>query len=71
MRTEGAISTNGDFVVTDLYLFESGRYNERFLRSLKFGTINDDVIDRLADEINRTNGRGFSSSSISSCCSMA
>ena len=65
MRTEGAISTNGDFVVTDLYLFESGRYNERFLRSLKFGTINDDVIDRLADEINRTNGRGFSSSSIS------
>lgn len=65
MRINGAESINGDFVVTDLYLFESGRYNERFLRALKFGVINDDVIDRLADEITRTNGRGFSSSSIS------
>ena len=64
MRTEGAISINGDFVVTDLYLFESGRYNERFLRSLKFGAINDDVIDRLADEIRRTNSKGFSTTSI-------
>lgn len=64
MRTTGAESTNGNFAVTDFYLFEGGRYNERFLRSLKMGSINDAVIDRLADEISRTNGRGFSSGSI-------
>lgn len=66
MRTEGAISINGNFVVTDLYLFESGRYNERFLRSLKFGSLNSDVVDRLTDEIIRTGGKGFSTSTIAS-----
>lgn len=66
MRITGAESTNGNFTVTDFYLFEGGRYNERFLRSLKMGSINDSVIDRLADEISRTNGRGFSSGSIAS-----
>lgn len=64
MRIKGAESLNGNFVVTDLYLFEGGRYNERFLRSLKMGSINDSVVDRLAEEIGRTNGRGFSASSI-------
>lgn len=66
MRIKGAVSQNNNFVVTDLYLFEGGRYNERFLRSLKLGSINDSVVDRLADEIGRTNGRGFSASSIAS-----
>lgn len=65
MRINGAESINGEFVVAEMILFESGRYNERFLRSLKMGSINDDVIDRLSDEISRTNGRGFSASSIS------
>lgn len=66
MRINGATSINGNFTITDLYLFEGGRYNERFLRSLKMGSINDAVIDRLADEISRTNGRGFSAGSIAS-----
>lgn len=65
MRNDGAESINGEFVVTEMILFESGRYNERFLRSLKMGSINDDVIDRLSEEITRTSGRGFSPSSIS------
>ncbi len=65
MRTTGAMSVNGNFVFTDLYLMEGGRYNERFLRSLKFGSINDAVVDRLTDEIRRTNGRGFSANTIS------
>lgn len=64
MRTTGAMSNNGNFVVTDLYLMEGGRYNERFLRSLKMGPINENVIDRLTDEIMRTNGSGFSSGTI-------
>ena len=64
MRTRGALSINGEFVITELYLFESGRYNERFLRSLKFGSITDGVVDRLSEEILRTGGRGFSSGAI-------
>lgn len=64
MRQRGAESENGSFVVTELYLFESGRYNDRFFRSLKFGVINDDTIDTLADDILRTNGTGFSSDAI-------
>lgn len=64
MRTSGALSEKGDFVINELYLFESGRYNDRFLRSLKFGTITSGVIDRLSDEIRRTGGKGFSTSSI-------
>lgn len=64
MRIKGAESINGNFVVTDLYLFEGGRYNERFLRSLKMGSINGSVVDRLADEITRTHGRGFSPTAI-------
>lgn len=66
MRTNGAESVKGNFVVTEMILFESGRYNERFLRSLKMGSINDDVVDRLVDEMNRTGGQGFSASSITS-----
>lgn len=66
MRIQGAESVNGNFVVTDLYLFEGGRYNERFLRSLKFGSMNSAVIDRLTDEIIRTDGKGFSTSTIAS-----
>ncbi len=64
MRTRGAVSINGEFVVTELFLFESGRYNERFLRSLKFGSITDGVVDSLSEEILRTQGRGFSSGAV-------
>ncbi len=64
MRINGAPSLNEEFVISELFLFESGRYNERFLRSLKFGSMTDDVVDNLASEILRTNGRGFSASSI-------
>lgn len=64
MRHNGAESLNGTFSIVELYLFESGRYNDRFLRSLKFGSITDGVVDRLSEEILRTNGRGFSSGSI-------
>lgn len=64
MRHTGAESVNGTFIVAELYLFESGRYNDRFLRSLKFGSITDGVVDRLSEEILRTNGKGFSSGAI-------
>ena len=64
MRQQGALSEKGNFAVLDLFLFESGRYNDRFLRSLKFGSITDSTIDRLVDEIHRTGGNGFSAGAI-------
>lgn len=59
MRNDGAQSINGGFVITDLIMLESGRYNDRFLRSLKIGKISYDTIDRLAEEILTTNGKTF------------
>lgn len=60
----GAESTTGSFAVVDLRLFESGQYNDRYLRTLEFAPINSSTIDRLVDELSRTNGSGFSSSKI-------
>ena len=59
MRKRGAESNNGGFVVTDVIMLESGRYNERFLRSLKLGKITYETVDRLSEELLTTNGRMF------------
>lgn len=59
MRNNGVSSVNGGFVVKDMIMLESGRYNERFLRSLKIGNITQDTVDRLHEEILRTNGKMF------------
>lgn len=53
----GAESNNGKFVVTKFLLLESGVYNERFLRSLEMGVIDEDAIDSLTDSLARTGGR--------------
>ncbi len=59
MRNRGAESINGGFVITDLIMLEGGRYNDRFLRSLKIGKIGHDTVDRLHEEILTTNGKAF------------
>lgn len=69
MRERGAMSASGGFVVTDLIMLEGGRYNERFLRSLKIGKITHNTIDRLTDELIQTNGKTFRPGSIANLSS--
>ena len=53
----GASSIRDSFVVTKLLLIESGVYNERFLRSLEVGIIDDNTVDSLTDALTRSGGR--------------
>ena len=53
----GAASKNDKYTVTNLILIESGIYNERFLRSLSMGIIDDHTVDSLTDSLLRTGGK--------------
>ena len=48
---KGANSKRDNFVVTKLLLIESGVYNDRFLRSLSMGYIDENTVDCLTDKL--------------------